>query len=497
MKNDEHTSLHERWARLRFAVVGPLLADPPKRGELARALRRLAERTWKHPTTGERVRFAFATIERWYYEAKNEGRDPVGVLRRRPRSDAGGHPSFSERLREVLRRQYEEHPGWSYRLHADNLEARVKADETLGRVPSYDSIRRYMRARGMVKVRPLSRRRTEGEERAAKRLERREVRSYEAEYVNGLWHLDYHQGSRKVLTPEGSWKAPHLLGVLDDRSRLCCHAQWYLAESAKTLAHGLSQAFQKRNLPRAALMDNGAAMVAAEIKRGLSDLGVLQHFTLPASAYQNGKQESWWTRVEGRLLPMLEGVEELTLALLNEATQAFVEFDYHRTVHSGTGQTPLDRFLKGPDVGRESPPSEALRQAFRLETQRIQRRSDGTVSIENRRFEVPSIFRHVRRLTVRYARWDLAHVDLVDERTGEILCPLYPQDKAKNADGRRRRLEVPDPKPSPKCSGEVAPLLSQWLEEQAQTGLPPAYLPPEDEGEDEGDTANANENPEV
>jgi len=125
MKNDEHTSGHERWARLRFAVVGPLLADPPKQGGLAPALRGLAERTWKHPTTGERVRFAFATIERWYYEAKNESRDPVGVLRRRPRSDAGGHPSFSERLCEALRRQYEEHPGWSYRLHADNLEARV------------------------------------------------------------------------------------------------------------------------------------------------------------------------------------------------------------------------------------------------------------------------------------------------------------------------------------------------------------------------------------
>ena len=34
----------ERWARLRFAVVGPLLASPPPAGQLCTELGRLAER---------------------------------------------------------------------------------------------------------------------------------------------------------------------------------------------------------------------------------------------------------------------------------------------------------------------------------------------------------------------------------------------------------------------------------------------------------------------
>jgi hypothetical protein len=46
-----------------------------------------------------------------------------------------------------------------------------------------------------------------------------------------------------------------LLGVLDDHSRLCCHLQWYLAEGARELCHGLCQAFQKRDLPRSLLYD--------------------------------------------------------------------------------------------------------------------------------------------------------------------------------------------------------------------------------------------------
>jgi hypothetical protein len=65
---------------------------------------------------------------------------------------------------------------------------------------------------------------------------------------------------------------PVLLAFLDDRSRLCCHAQWYLAETAETFVHGLSQAMQKRGLPRALLTDNGAPMTAAETREGLERL---------------------------------------------------------------------------------------------------------------------------------------------------------------------------------------------------------------------------------
>ena len=61
--------VHERWAHLRFSVIGQLLAAPPAKGELKAAIEGLAGRTWQHPTTGEPVRFGFSTIEHWYYRA--------------------------------------------------------------------------------------------------------------------------------------------------------------------------------------------------------------------------------------------------------------------------------------------------------------------------------------------------------------------------------------------------------------------------------------------
>lgn len=478
--------VHERWAQFRFSVIGQLLAAPPAKGELAVAIAALAERIWHHPMSGEPVRFGFSTIERWFYRALKERNDPVGVLRRKLRADAGQQPAMSAAVRRAILAQYATHKSWSVKLHHDNLIALADSDPDLGPIPSYATLRRFLKANGWIKRRRLTSRRTAGAERAEARLLDREVRSYEASHVGGLFHWDGHEGSRKVLTARGELVKPILLGVLDDHSRLACHLQWYLQESAENVTHGLLQAFQKRGLPRAAMSDGGAAMNAAEVKQGLSRLGILHETTLPYSAYQNGKQESFWGAVEGRLLAMLEHVPDLTLAFLNEATLAWVEGDYNRKIHSEIGATPLTSFLAGPSVMRPSPDSQALRLAFTRTETRTQRKSDGTIVIEGRRFEVPDRYRHLTRIEVRYASWDLSLVHLVDERTGNVLCRLFPQDKAQNASGLRRARDpnAKEPPATPLAAVGVAPLLEKLLKQQADAGLPPPYLP-KDERDDQ------------
>lgn len=364
MGEKDGASDHERWARLRFAVVGPLLAAPPAPGELHAAIAALAARTWRHPVSGEPVRFGFSTVERWYYAASAAGADPVGALRSRRRADAGRHRRFGERLRAVLRARYQAHPSWSVQLHVDNLAVLAGADPALGPMPSYATVRRYLQANGMRR-RARRRRDTPGAQAAERHLATREVRSYELAHVNALWHADFHVGSRRVVDGKGRYHQAQLLGILDDCSRLCCHAQWYLAEDAERFVHGLSQALQKRGLPRSLLTDNGGAETATEVTAGLARLGIVHETTLPYSAYQNAKQEVFWAQVEGRLLAMLEGVAPLTLEVLNDATLAWVEREYHRRVHDELGCAPLARFRAGPDVARECPGAAALRRAFR------------------------------------------------------------------------------------------------------------------------------------
>jgi len=476
---DNADTRQARWARFRFSIIGPLLSAPPAVGELQTMLIELAKKEWRHPISGLPMHIAVSTIERWLYQARHDS-DPVHALRTKRRRDAGTTRELGAALKVEVQRQYRAHPGWSYQLHTDNLAILVQENPELNPMPSYNTIRRYMKANGLCKRRVIKQRQTEGAIKAQKRLEAREVRSFEVAYVHGLWHLDFHHGSRKILDTRGQWRKPLLLAILDDHSRLICHAQWYFDEEVDSLVHGFTQALQKRGLPRALMSDNGSAMTAAEFTEGLERLGILHQPTLPYSPYQNAKQEVLWAQVEGRLMAMLEGEPNLTLAMLNTATLAWIEQEYHQTRHSEIDDTPLNRYIKSPDVGRKCPDSATLKQAFCSEVSRTLRKSDGTLSIAGRRFEVSSHYRHLEKLTVRYARWDLSFALLIDPHTNVCLERLYPQDKSANASGLRRSLE---PKEDALLSTEpdgIAPLLKKLMADFAATGLPPAYLPQKD-----------------
>ena len=170
--------VHERWAHLRFSVIGQLVAAPPAKGELKAAIEGLAGRTWQHPTTGEPVRFGFSTIEHWYYRALKERTDPVGVLRRKVRANAGRQHAISDAVRQVVLAQYAAHKSWSVQLHHDNLVALAESKPELKPVPSYPTLRRFLKANGLDQRRRVTSRQTDGAERAEDKLADREIRGY-------------------------------------------------------------------------------------------------------------------------------------------------------------------------------------------------------------------------------------------------------------------------------------------------------------------------------
>jgi len=292
-------SVLDPWAAFRFSVVGPLLASPPKDGELQHALDLLAEKSWRHPVRPDAgFLVGRSTIERWYYTARD-----------------APNPAFSQVLLTELELLYTAYPKWSYQLHFDNLKSLVESRPELGELPSYNTVRRAMHARGWLRRKQPRRKETDGQLAARLKLESREIRSFEATHVHGLWHSDFHHGSLQVVDAQGTWHVPQAACVLDDKSRLCCHIQWYLEETTENFVHTLTQAIFKRGLPREFMTDNGGPMTAAETVNGLKGLSILHTPTLPYSPYQNGKQEHFWGSLERRLMAMLENVRPLTLDL--------------------------------------------------------------------------------------------------------------------------------------------------------------------------------------
>jgi hypothetical protein len=162
---------------------------------------------------------------------------------------------------------------------------------------------------------------------------------------------------------------------------------------------------------------------------------------------------------------------------LNTISQAWVEQDYHRRTHSEIKTSPLERMLAGPAVVRPSPTMETLQLAFTRQVTRTQRLSDGTVTVDGVRFELPSRYRTLTRVKLRYTSWDMSRLALMDTAGDTVLARLVPQDKQANADGRRRTLEPVSQLPADTEENKPLPaLVSKWMADYAETGLPPAFL---------------------
>ncbi len=229
------------------------------------------------------------------------------------------------------------------------------------------------------------------------------------------------------------------------------------------------------------MTDNGGAMIAHETCNGLAKLSISHETTLPYSPYQNGKQESFWGNLEGRLLAMLTKVEPLSLDYLNNVTQAWVEMEYNKKKHYEIGMPPVQRMLESKDMSQPAPGEKELKFAFSICESRKQRKSDGTISINAVRFEIPSRFNHIHQLHVCFAGWDKSIAWLVDKRTGTLLAAIYPQDKTKNASGKRRVKAIPKQikLPDETLSKPEPALLRKIMSEYAETGMPAAFIPKE------------------
>ena len=112
---------YEHWARL--ALDYRRASRAAGEGCAARGLATTGGARMASPEHRRAGPLQVSTLERWLYRARNERHDPVGVLRRKRRGDAGAQVSMTLALRQALLEQYSAHKSWSAQLHRDNLLA--------------------------------------------------------------------------------------------------------------------------------------------------------------------------------------------------------------------------------------------------------------------------------------------------------------------------------------------------------------------------------------
>jgi putative transposase len=250
----------------------------------------------------EAMRFGVSTLERWFYVAKSAD-NAVEALARKVPKHAGTQPSIGEPLRRAIELLYRQHPSWTFQLHHDNLVVLAGKDTTLGPVPSYGTLVRFMRAEGLLRQKKRKRRAEDATTESPRAP--REMRSFASTCTGSGISISTRARARSSCR------------AATGESRYCSASSTTGRVSAATFS-GTSQKPPRRSLTasarrsrsgalcRSLLTDNGAAMLAAETTEGLARLGIIHYTTLPYTPEQNAKQEVFWAQIEGRLLPMLE-----------------------------------------------------------------------------------------------------------------------------------------------------------------------------------------------
>jgi putative transposase len=209
---------------------------------------------------------------------------------------------------------------------------------------------------------------------------------FQAAHPNDLWTGDALHG-----IPIQSRKT-YLFAFIDDHSRLACGYRWGYAEDTVRLAAALRPALASRGVPKAVYVDNGSAFVDNWLLRACAKLGIRLTHSAPGRPQGRGKIERFFRTVNDQFLVEITGDPDIggrhhvgNLDELNRLFSAWVETQYHRNIHSETGQAPMDRWGAAAPVPLPAP--EALAEAFLwAEHRRVTKTA--TVSLHGNRYEV-------------------------------------------------------------------------------------------------------------
>ena len=351
-------------ATFRYGVIAPVLHDQGK-GQME-YFRLMASRRLDVPHVGLR-RYAPGTFKSWLRCYRRDGLD--GLMPKK-RSDAGFQraitPEMSRRISEILA----DYPRISVihlreMLITEGLITSSRASET--------TIRRHIRSEGL---RPPS----EESPKARKRFEKPQA--------NDLWTLDFMHGPR-VKGAGRTRVRTYLAAAVDDHSRYLPLGEFLSTETYSALASALKVAFLRHGLPKMLYCDNGSAFSSADLALACARLGVALVHSKPYDSPSRGKIERFFGTVRSRFLAVADLNRMTSLDRLNSLFDEWLEHDYHRRVHSGVKERPLDRYMRSLASSRPRKVSREELDLVFYRTLRRKVRNDCTVSIARRLWEAP------------------------------------------------------------------------------------------------------------
>jgi putative transposase len=351
-------------ALFRASIVGAIVQREMSRGELARAIRALAQCRYRPPGRRASKQYGISTLERWFYAYRSGG---LEALKPSPRSDRGRARELTAEQRTLLLEIRREHPTASVPLIIRTLVA----DGRLGKAAvSSTTVQRLYREAGLTRgVRP------DGHTRLR----------WQAEHPGALWHGDVCHGPS--LRIGQTTKPLRIHALLDDAARYVVALEAHHSEREDDMLAIFLRALRTHGAPDALYLDNGSTYRGEALRLACERLDVTLLHARPGDAPARGKMERFWRTLRAGCLDHIG-----TMTSLHDVQArlfAFLDAHYHEAPHGGLfGKAPADVWQ---GVRLRTVDEKTLAVALTTRARRRVRR-DGTLDVDGTPWQLDQSF---------------------------------------------------------------------------------------------------------
>jgi len=362
-------------ALFRYGLIAPVL-----HGNVAVQMnyfRQMAQKDFEVPRQGKK-KYKPQTFKKWLKLYRRYGFE---ALVPKEREDKGQSRKIDDRLEQDIREAVACYPFLSgsalYRLLVSEGKIRVGGINE-------GTLRKYIKDNQLRAAAPPTAR-----------------KKFEKEHINELWTADCMHGPYLKLQGQPRKHKVFLIAAVDDHSRVICARGWFSHENSIALEWALKEGFGRFGLPKSLYCDNGSLFSSHHLQLACARLGVALIHSKPYDSPSRGKIERFFRTVRDKFLSLLHLEEINHLGQLNQQFDHWLEKEYHKHLHTGIGECPMDRFmrdLKNSPIKKVS--AEELDTAFQMTIHR-KVKNDATVSVNGTLYECPPEFIG-KKIQIRY-----------------------------------------------------------------------------------------------
>ena len=355
-----------KWAQFRFGVIAPLIPASLEKAERHLLLKELLARPHLTPD-GVETFVAERTIRTWLSKYNLYG---FSGLENQARCDKGSSHAISNEILDAAEKLRREIPERSI----NDIICQLAETFPVGEI-SPSTLNYHLNLRG-AKREFLS-------------PDRGAFQRFQKEFCNQLWQADT-SGGLWIPDPKfpGRYKEIRLVAMIDDASRVCTHAEFYLDERLPSLVDCFRKALLTRGLPEKIYSDNGKIFRSTGFNLMCAKLGIELSHSEKYRPEGRGKIERHFGTIKHGFFKEARHAKLKNIEEANNFLRAWLSERYQNSVHKALNQSPLQRWKIDEEKGLlvQVTPEKIEHALLLIEERRVNSRT-ACISLNNRTYQ--------------------------------------------------------------------------------------------------------------